>query len=360
MPDTVPDTPENTADFALRELRRRVGTLPKVETARELYRRDLPPLEYLVRDMITEGAHLLGGRPKTGKSWLVLQLGLAVAQDEPFLGRPTKGGDVLYLALEDSDRRMRQRIARLLPDLEGAWPERFHYATWWHRIDKGGLEALQLWLHEHGEAALVIIDTLAKVRPRRRPSEQIYDTDYAVGEAVKQTSARFPGVTFIAVTHTRKQDAADALDTISGSTGLTGSFDGAIVLQRERGKDEAVLSVISRDLEGETEWGIAWDTNLTQWRLVGTAAEVQATEQQRRVIALLRAAEADMAPVTIAAELGMQRAAVRQLLKRMREAGLVLRTGKAPRYVYTLSSPSSHHTHTSHASQTSQGRKEDL
>jgi len=47
-------------------------------------------------------------------------------------------GDVLYLALEDSKRRLRRRMTKLLPT--GArWPSRLTIKTDWRRLHEGGL-----------------------------------------------------------------------------------------------------------------------------------------------------------------------------------------------------------------------------
>jgi AAA domain len=62
-----------------------------------------------------EGATILAGRPKIGKSWLALDWGLAVARDGFVFGDVhCKQGEVLYVALEDNERRLKQRITKLL------------------------------------------------------------------------------------------------------------------------------------------------------------------------------------------------------------------------------------------------------
>src|SRR5687768_17069840 len=50
-----------------------------VSSARELRRREFEPIRYVVPGYIAEGCTLLAGRPKLGKSWLVLEIGLAVS-----------------------------------------------------------------------------------------------------------------------------------------------------------------------------------------------------------------------------------------------------------------------------------------
>ena len=73
------------------------------------------PLNWAVNGLLPEGCVLFAGRPKLGKSWLVLQLALAVASGGKALGSiPAEQGDVLYLALEDTKRRLQSRVKTLL------------------------------------------------------------------------------------------------------------------------------------------------------------------------------------------------------------------------------------------------------
>ena len=72
-------------------------------------------MRYIVPGFIAEGCTLLAGRPKLGKSWLMLDVGLAVAAGRYCLGDARcEQGDVLYLALEDNERRLQRRIDKLL------------------------------------------------------------------------------------------------------------------------------------------------------------------------------------------------------------------------------------------------------
>ena len=58
---------------------------------------------------------LLVGPPKKGKSWLVANIGLAVAAGGLALGViPVTQRPVLYLALEDGHRRLQSRFRRIL------------------------------------------------------------------------------------------------------------------------------------------------------------------------------------------------------------------------------------------------------
>ena len=73
----------------------------------------LPKRNFCVETLLPEGISMLGGAPKVGKSWMVLLLALQVAKGEPLWNLPTKQGTVLYLALEDSQSRLQDRVNRL-------------------------------------------------------------------------------------------------------------------------------------------------------------------------------------------------------------------------------------------------------
>ena len=85
----------------------------KTYTLQELYAHPMEPISWLAEGLLAPGLYFLGGSPKVGKSWLALQLCLAVCRGEPFLGFRTRKSEVLYLALEDGPRRLHTRALRL-------------------------------------------------------------------------------------------------------------------------------------------------------------------------------------------------------------------------------------------------------
>src|SRR5262245_53541582 len=110
-------------------------------SAKELQSMEFPPIAWIVRNIIpTEGVVLLCSKPKFGKSWLAYDLCIACTTDRYTLGyiKPEQG-DVLYLALEDSKRRLQRRMGKLLPTFGAVWPERLTLKTEWRRLDEGGL-----------------------------------------------------------------------------------------------------------------------------------------------------------------------------------------------------------------------------
>ncbi|MBF9031163.1 AAA family ATPase, partial [Rhodobacterales bacterium HKCCE3408] len=153
------------------------GNLPAMVSARELQSTEFPPVSWVVDGMLPEGVTLFAGKPKLGKSWLALQIGYGVSETGEVLGRPAKQGSVLYAALEDNHRRLKKRMERVALSAD-TWPDRFLFSTEWPRLDGGGLEAFQAWVDATPDARLLIVDTLATVRPATGGRDSQYQSDY--------------------------------------------------------------------------------------------------------------------------------------------------------------------------------------
>jgi len=178
---------------------------------------------------------------------------------------PCEAGDVLYLALEDTGRRLQDRLVRMLNDPRLA-PARLHRVTEWSRFDAGGLEALEEWLTAYPDARLVIIDTLGKVRARRQRNANLYDEDYAAGTAMKKLADRY-GVAILVNHHTSQARAEDVFDTVSGTLATTGAADAVIVIQRSRGVADATLDITGRDVE-EARYALRWNASVASWTIL--------------------------------------------------------------------------------------------
>ena len=228
----------------------------RIYTASEVMKMEFKDTTFAIDGILQEGVTILSGSPKIGKSWLALNLSIAVATGGLALGSvEVNKGDVLYLALEDGLKRLKKRLKMVLND--EAVPEKLHLAVQWLTIDTGGIEAIERWLIEHPEARLIIIDTLKRVRPLERNRASRYDLDYDAIAPIANLAINY-GVAIVVVHHNRKQQADDALEMVSGSTGLTGAADAALVMKRPRGTKDATLLVTGRDIE-EREVALRWD-----------------------------------------------------------------------------------------------------
>jgi hypothetical protein len=295
-------------------------------TAAELLALDLPEPQCIVQDIITAGASLLAGRPKMGKSWLAKKIAIDVALGRPTLGDvPVVAGDALYLALEDNNRRLKRHITKLLDG--AAPPERLTLATWWPRLDEGGMELVNDWVEAASEPKLVVIDTLARMRrPSMSRQANQYLEDYEAMAAIKKMADEHD-LAVVVIHHVRKQPGfEDVFDEISGTTGLTGAADTMLVLRRERGQADALLHLSGRDLE-EKELVLSWDNDNCHWSVLGPAADFPASEMDRAA-KVLAEQKRPMTPTQLAPLLGKAPAACKMLLWRASKEGKVKTAGK--------------------------------
>lgn len=303
--------------------------MTQIVSAAELIAATFPEPRWAVPGIVPEGLTVIAARPKIGKSWLMLGVGIAVASGGRALGMVgCDPGDVLYLALEDTARRLQSRLVTMLDDPRSA-PERLHLVTSWARLDAGGLDELAAWLTAHPDARLVILDTLAKVRPGRKRDAALYDEDYAALNGLKQLADRF-GVAIVVVHHTRKADAGDVFDTVSGTLGLSAVADAIIVIRRNRGTADALLSITGRDVE-EAELPLRWEASIGAWSVLDLPTPT-ITDERGALLSYVRG-NAPVTPAVTAAALGRTAGSTRKLMWEMAQAGLLTGDGVHGYYV---------------------------
>lgn len=112
--------------------------LPPCISARELINRGFPEPTWVVPGLLLAGLAILAGRPKIGKSWLALNIAVAVACSGLALGQIKKveKSNTIYLALGDGPRRLKNRLASVLQG--AAAPETLRFFTEFPRLDEGG------------------------------------------------------------------------------------------------------------------------------------------------------------------------------------------------------------------------------
>jgi AAA domain len=300
-----------------------------IKTAASLRCKGFNAIKYIVPGYIVEGCTILAGRPKLGKSWLMLDIGLAVARGDHCLGGNAKcvEGDVLYLALEDNERRLQNRMTRVM-GYAGEWPERFHYATDWPRAENGGLDEIRKWIETAEKPRLVVVDVLAMFRSPRRKDQQPYEADYAAIQGL-QAIASQTGVAIVIVHHLRKSAGeVDPFEKVSGTLGLSGAADTVLILDRDA--QGTTLYGRGRHIE-EIETAVQFSKETCRWRTLGAAEEVRRTDERTAILDILKEAGEPMCSNDIADAIGMARNNVRQLLFKMAKDGEVTKA-KRGRY----------------------------
>ncbi len=284
-----------------------------------------PDPSWCVPGIIPEGCCILSGHPKIGKSFLVLDIALAAASGGRVLGVEVDARPVLYMALEDDERRLQMRSRLLLED--GALPSAFSYMT--RDALEVAMDEATEWVDEHRtDKPLVIVDTLEKIRGPR--SQNAYADDYKAGMLLQTLLAS--GGSVIAVHHNRKGESEDFLDQVSGTLGLAGSVDTIITLNRQRTGTSGTLSVTGRDVD-EMVYKLnfvdgSWSTDGGD--LAEAAQRATTTKLGAKMQQALELVQTGVATTSgeIAEFLGVSDSTARKYLSRLvSDHGLIERTG---------------------------------
>ncbi|MGW1801901.1 AAA family ATPase [Streptomyces sp. NPDC001984] len=252
-PETIPTSPPK------RERPRTAWTADQLMVAH------FPEPKWAVPGILAEGVSVLAGPPKVGKSWLSLGLGLSVAAGgNAFDSVPVQGGPVLYLALEDTPRRLQTRMGKLLGGQPA--PAGLTLVTECPPFPQGGTEAIAQWLERHRDARMVVIDVFAKMRGQAPSGVSAYDADYVAVGYAKRLADHY-GVAVVLVHHVRKAGSDDFLTEVSGTNGIAGAADATLVLRRARGQADGILHVTGRDVD-EAEYALSFQPASGAWHLL--------------------------------------------------------------------------------------------
>ena len=211
-----------------------------------LYYQPLDHPRMLIDGILSSGLAILSGDSKIGKSWMILWFCLKISHGEPIWGLPTTKTDVIYLALEDKDWRIQQRMQDLTDDP----PENLHFGFSCGKLGAELEGQIKGILEEHPSTGLLFIDTLQMVRDNVSSKVNAYAQDYRDLSALKKIADDHNMCIFL-VHHNRKErDGTNVFNDMTGSTGIAGVADTCMVLRKEdRFGNDAVLSITGRDIE---------------------------------------------------------------------------------------------------------------
>lgn len=250
--------------------------------AADLAVKNLPPVRFFVDGMLPQGLALLSAPPKYGKSWLVLDLCLAVARGLPFLDRQTQACGCLYLALEDSENRLKSRMLKLLPG--SSIPQNFSFCLAAPDLANGLIDQLENYLIQNPDTGMIVIDTLQKIRGPSSRSEGAYKYDYREMGQIKAFADKH-NILVLLVHHLRKMaDDSDPHNRISGTNGIMGAADTSLVLSRAKRTDtKTTLSITGRDVDSE-DLVLKFDTDSCRWKVEGTPEDMQREQSHRKYL----------------------------------------------------------------------------
>ena len=248
---------------------------------------DIPPLQFSIKPILPEGLVLFCGRAKSMKSWTMLLICYAVKNGLKFLEHTTVQGDCLYLGLEDSKRRLKDREKKL--NLDKLTPPYVDVTAPY--LDMGLEESLQNWIDSVPDPRLICIDTLARVKSRTgfNKAGTAYDHDNETLRNIQKLAIQ-NGVSIVLVSHLNKAPQDYAFDKITGSTGLQGICDAMWLI--ERGEHGAQSTFIGRGRDiMDFEYALNWNQETWRYDWVGNLQEVNLNDNRKEVIDAMRELE---------------------------------------------------------------------
>lgn len=317
--EPAPMTDEEEFRFR-KELARLNEESRKVGTLAELMSEVIEPIRFVVDGLIPEGLTELAGKPKIGKSRLMLTIALGVCAGDPVLGHATEPAEILYIALEDGKRRIQNQVRELGGGhIDSEALQRFHYRTTWPPLTQGGLDELHEWMAEHPTTRLIVVDTLGRFQGKLDGKNR-YQEELEVLGAVQRFAIEVR-VAVVLIHHLRKQGADDWLEQLSGSQAVSGTADTILGLFRERGQMDATLRLVSREVE-EKDLALKFDGG--RWESMGDAAIYRQSVERTAVLEALESL-GEASPSEIAPVVDKTSANVSKMLVALHGEGLVQR-----------------------------------
>ena len=301
-------------------------------TAEEIMNTEYPPLKWVVPDLIPEGLAMLGGRPKVGKSWLALHIANAVATGGETLGRQVPQGKVLYVALEDSGRRINDR----LHTIGAAKSKTLFFAEEWPFLERHGLALLERVIQDEA-FDLVILDTFTRMLEK---SDQTNSSEMAAVLGPLQRMTIDYGFSLHILDHHNKLADPDAplSQSLFGSVAKSGVADVLVGLFRKESERQGRLKISGRDVS-DLDMVVNLSDENAVWQVTGNAVDVQKKTNKELVLQAVKdLVELSETPsnLTIARHVDMNTGNVNRLLQTLLSEGKIVRgekKGKIQPYV---------------------------
>ena len=235
----------------------------------ELTRKEFAPIKWLIEPLLPcPSLTMLAGPPKVGKSWLCLFLALEVANH---------GHEVLYIANEDNERRLKSRVI----DFNPFPPNGIHFLAGISssRLLPKGHDAhdfIRALKDRYPKLKCLVVDTLASIRAE--PPTKSKKDDYTLSEEEFSSLRKLAHeleLAIILVHHTRKATENDSspVERLLGSQGIAATVETILVMKQETGSQDVALHVTGKDVE-QQDWilpwqapGFGWPKEMTEARL---------------------------------------------------------------------------------------------
>ncbi len=313
---------------AVSEVERRVSDgRASVLSSEYLLTTDFPEPHWSIKDILPSGLAMIAGRPKAGKSWLALQIARDVSTGGRFLDRySTAQTKVLYIALEDSERRLQGRMK--IQEWKQTTNAKFMLSEQFHQI--GGLRALAGLTEVYG---VIFIDTFT----RSMDGDQINPQDMKTILDPLQNVAISSNSTICFVDHMPKRVGRDneysVIDDVFGSVAKTGVADVVWGLYRDASTPTGVLAGTGRDLMDFKD-NLVFEKGI--WLMADLSARAQRSEARHTVLDCI-VRSGDISQSDIVSETGMNKGSVSKAIDYLEMFGLLVSHRSGRRIIWQSS-----------------------
>jgi hypothetical protein len=289
-----------------------------------------PEPMWIIPGVLTAGLGFLHGKPKRGKSWLMMQIACAKATGGRAFNQVIERGPVLYLALEDNARRLQYRQRKQL------WPKgtevTFVLAEQFNKefgnLAEGGADRIAYLIDQYGYQ-LIVVDTFNRAIGQYLKASEANDAGTITRTLDGlQKYAMQKNACVAIIDHqskASKNDGGDSIDDVFGSIAKAGVADWMWGFYREQGSRAATLSISGRDVE-EQVMLLNWDTEMCTWNFEGSGAGIRMTTRRQEILDALTGQKGHRALLqTIADCVRQPKSHTHERLKELVEAGLVRR-----------------------------------
>ena len=288
---------------------------------------DWPEPVWAIPHLLPVGLTVFAGRSKIGKSFLGLQIAQAVVTGGIALGERVVKGPVLFLALEDSPRRLKDRMTGQ------AWlPVQKQEADFMCLGDfeqqigplsqPAGVAKLAAQMGAR-QYRLVVIDTFSRAF---WGDQNDADTMTRALSPLQSLALSMNCALLVLDHHKKKQGRAqedtDPILDLGGSVAKAGVADCVWGIYREQGKVGAILHILGRDVD-EKQVHLTFDPLTLAWQNDGDPRAIKVTEAKQDILDALRGLGGKGTITAIAKATDRDKSNTRKQLNSMVNEGLV-------------------------------------
>ena len=231
------------------------SSLMRMTNAQDLFKYNTKENDFLIQGLIPAvGVSILGGHPKTGKSWMALNFIRCLSRNELVFNEfYSQQVGVYYLSLEDNTSRLKSRLQKIYEE-DNPKVSNLEIKTHIGSSINGNydfLDELRKEIESSPYIKLLIIDPFQKIRGANDRKSDAYQADYKDMSALKDLADEFE-ISILLIHHLKKdKNLSEAcLSSLNGSMGLSGAADSILLLTKEN--DNYSLKVTGKDVEERT------------------------------------------------------------------------------------------------------------